>query len=135
MLRRVLLLAVLTWHSTEQFRLVFERSVNVINLNCLDEAGQAINLVVNTSVRFYLNRTDGIQSILMRSGTGATFVINPALEGDYSCGTEDSLVTLSQPEPLIGEFDVTQFDMCLIRDCDLIINFSPTLNGWLSSER
>ena len=115
MFRRLLLLAILTWHSTEQLRLTFERSVNVITLFC-SEGGLQINLMVNTSVRFYLNRTvvGAMTSLethvtleLTQSGTGASFLINPNLEGYYSCGTqpEDSSLVTSPPEPLIGEFN------------------------------
>ena len=97
--------------------------------------------MANTSVRFYLNRTVAGPSSAMtsletqvtleylQSGTGASFLITPELEGYYSCGTQiegSSLVT-SQPEPLIGEFNSEAIPI-LIRDCDFSLIIIIAIN-------
>ena len=113
MLRGFLLLAILTWHSTEQLRLVVERSINSITLICRNRDDLVINVMQNTSVKFYLDQTElTTRTHLIPSETGVSFQINPNLEGNYSCGTRtgdgSSLVTvMSQPpKPLIGKFEL-----------------------------
>ena len=112
---RLLLLAIFTWQlytSTEQLRLGFQRTINSITLFCFNEDGIKINLEMNTSVRLFVNRTDGPTSMdleqmgvrVVKSETDVTFIITSKLEGYYTCArvTQDGIRS-SLAQPLICE--------------------------------
>ena len=119
MLRRFLLFATLyssACQLTEQLRFTFQRSGygtgNAITLFCYNDQGIQINLMMNDSVKFFVNRTIpgpdlGRLVELTRSedGTSVSFIITRELEGQYACGTVDPapLVT-SNYVPLVGKF-------------------------------
>lgn len=117
LLNRSLFVVILSWQlhlSTLQFTLRFERTVDVITLSCHDDSlASNIDVERNESIRFYVNRTVGVRDgpadledrevNLERAGSGATFLINRAIEGYYSCGTENPQVG-GEAQLLICEF-------------------------------
>ena len=110
MIRRFLLLATLLSLSVCQspLTLIFSRSGvagsgNIITLICRDQ-GIDINLRMNDSIEFFVNRTfalDRARLTISTEGTSASFKMTAELEGTFTCGIVEGT---SNPVTLVGEF-------------------------------
>ena len=140
MIRRFLLFATLLSLSSP-LRLIFRRSGvagsgNIITLICRDEQDMAIDLRMNDSIKFFVNRTfehdeqslDRLVQLTMASqGTSASFQITPELEGNYACGIVGAQrgTGTSDSMPLVGEFFfLTILVQLTVLDGHFLLNFS-----------
>lgn len=98
-----------------QYTITFQRSGSTVILMCRNESsGSDVDVEMDSSIDFFVNRTDGVRiddqpsslsellsrmaRRLVRIGRTATFQMTPKLEGYYSCGTR---TTESLQRPLL----------------------------------